>query len=140
MSLSNASASVYLRRRYPEMFDFEDSTGSYLDLASWQCDMIHCRYLGMLSSLDDMGRLLRLKEKEDGRGKGGADPILLHTAPGSGWEYLFHDKSDAPKKWENSRHTNRRDVEVELKIQRYLSLNFRYRNLCGRSSHRSEDH
>ena len=56
--------SVYLRRKYPEMLDFEDSTGSYLDPVSWQCDMIHCRYLGMLSSLDDMGRLLRLKEKK----------------------------------------------------------------------------
>ncbi len=61
--------SVYLRRKYPEMLDFEDSTGSYLDPVSWQCDMIHCRYLGMLSSLDDMGRLLRLKEKKMAEGK-----------------------------------------------------------------------
>ena len=34
---------------------------------------------------------------------------------------LFHDKSDAPKKWEKFKAYNRRDVEVELKIQRYLS-------------------
>lgn len=112
--------SVYLRRRYPEMLDFEDSTGSYLDPVSWQCDMIHCRYLGMLSSLDDMGRLLRLKEKKMAEGK---ELIrffctLHQEADGS---ILFHDKSDAPKKWEKFKAYNRRDVEVELKIQRYLS-------------------
>lgn len=112
--------SVYLRRKYPEMLDFEDSTGSYLDPVSWQCDMIHCRYLGMLSSLDDMGRLLRLKEKKMAEGK---ELIrffctLHQEADGS---ILFHDKSDAPKKWEKFKAYNRRDVEVELKIQRYLS-------------------
>ena len=112
--------SVYLRRKYPEMLDFEDSTGSYLDPVSWQCDMIHCRYLGMLSSLDDMGRLLRLKEKKMAEGK---ELIrffctLHQEADGS---ILFHDKSDAPKKWEKFKAYNRRDVEVKLKIQRYLS-------------------
>ena len=112
--------SVYLRRKYPEMLDFKDSTGSYLDPVSWQCDMIHCRYLGMLSSLDDMGRLLRLKEKKMAEGK---ELIrffctLHQEADGS---ILFHDKSDAPKKWEKFKAYNRRDVEVELKIQRYLS-------------------
>ena len=108
------------RRKYPEMLDFKDSTGSYLDPVSWQCDMIHCRYLGMLSSLDDMGRLLRLKEKKMAEGK---ELIrffctLHQEADGS---ILFHDKSDAPKKWEKFKAYNRRDVEVELKIQRYLS-------------------
>ena len=34
---------------------------------------------------------------------------------------FFHDKSDAPKNWKKFNEYNRRDVEVELKIQRYLS-------------------
>ena len=105
--------SVYLRRRYPEMLDFEDSTGSYLDPVSWQCDMIHCRYLGMLSSLDDMGRLLRLKEKKMTEGK---ELIrffctLHQEADGS---ILFHDKSDAPKKWCSlPRKTQKTDTQNE---------------------------
>lgn len=74
----------------------------------------------MLSSLDDMGRLLRLKEKKMAEGK---ELIrffctLHQEADGS---ILFHDKSDAPKKWEKFKAYNRRDVEVKLKIQRYLS-------------------
>lgn len=69
----------------------------------------------MLSSLDDMGRLLRLKEKKMAEGK---ELIrffctLHQEADGS---ILFHDKSDAPKKWEKFKAYNRRDVEVELKI------------------------
>jgi len=34
---------------------------------------------------------------------------------------LFHDKSDNPKAWKKFIEYNRRDVEVELKIQHYLS-------------------
>lgn len=34
---------------------------------------------------------------------------------------LFYDKSDAPKDWKKFKEYDRRDVEVELKIQRYLS-------------------
>ncbi|SEK23634.1 DNA polymerase [Ruminococcus sp. YRD2003] len=112
--------SVYLRRNYPDLLDFEDAVGNYLDPESWQCDMIHSRYLGMMSSLDDMGKLLRLKEKKLSEGK---DLIkffcTLHQDKQG--NLLFHDKSDAPKKWKEFIEYNRRDVEVELKIQRLLS-------------------
>ena len=46
--------SVFLRKNYPELLDFEDAVGNYIDPESWQCDMIHSRYLGMMSSLDDI--------------------------------------------------------------------------------------
>ncbi|MCR4889476.1 MAG: DNA polymerase [Ruminococcus sp.] len=112
--------SVYLRRNYPDLAGIKDSVGSYIDPESWQCDMIHSRYLGMMSSLDDMGKLLRLKEKKMSEGK---DLIkffcTLHEAKKG--NFLFHDKSDAPKKWKEFIEYNRRDVEVELKIQRLLS-------------------
>lgn len=52
--------SVYLRRNYPDLLNFDDAVGNYIDPESWQCDMIHSRYLGMMSSLDGMGKLLRL--------------------------------------------------------------------------------
>ena len=112
--------SVYLRRNYPDLAGVEDAAGSYIDPESWQCDMIHSRYLGMMSSLDDMGKLLRLKEKKMSEGK---DLIkffcTLHKNKKG--EVLFHDKADAPKKWKQFIEYNRRDVEVELKIQRLLS-------------------
>lgn len=112
--------SVYLRRNYPEIAGFEDAIGNYIAPESWHCDMIHSRYLGMMSSLDDMGRLLRLKEKKMSEGK---DLIkffcTLHEDKNG--NLFFHDKSDAPTKWKTFREYNRRDVEVEMKIQRMLS-------------------
>lgn len=112
--------SVYLRRNYPEIAGFEDAVGNYIDPESWQCDMIHSRYLGMMSSLDDMGRLLRLKEKKMSEGK---DLIkffcTLHEDKNG--NLFFHDKSDAPTKWKTFKEYNRRDVKVEMKIQHLLS-------------------
>lgn len=112
--------SVYLRRNYPDLLNFDDAVGNYIDPESWQCDMIHSLYLGMMSSLDGMGKLLRLKEKKMDEGK---DLIkffcTLHEDKNG--NLFFHDKSDAPKKWKKFVEYNRRDVEVELKIQRLLS-------------------
>lgn len=112
--------SVYLRRNYPEIASFEDAVVNYIDPESWQCDMIHSRYLGMMSSLDDMGRLLRLKEKKMSEGK---DLIkffcTLHEDKNG--NLFFHDKSDAPTKWKTFKEYNRRDVEVKMKIQHLLS-------------------
>lgn len=112
--------SVYLRRNYPDLLDFEDAVGNYIDPESWQCDMIHSRYLGMMSSLDDMGKLLRLKEKKMSEGKDLIKYFCTLHQDKQG-NYLFHDKSDAPKEWKKFIEYNRRDVEVELKIQRLLS-------------------
>lgn len=112
--------SVYLRRNYPELLDFKDAVGNYIDPESWQCDMIHSRYLGMMSSLDGMGKLLRLKEKKMDEGKELIKYFCTLHENKKG-ELLFHDKSDSPKKWKPFKEYNRRDVEVELKIQRYLS-------------------
>ena len=112
--------SVYLRRNYPDLLDFEDSAGNYIDPVSWQCDMIHGRYLGMMSNLEDMGRLLRLKEKKMSEGKELIKYFCTLHEDKNG-NLLFYDKSDSPKKWKQFKEYNRRDVEVELKIQRYLS-------------------
>ena len=103
--------SVYLRRNYPDLLDFEDSVGNYIAPESWQCDMIHCRYLGMLSSLEDMGRLLRLKEKKMSEGKELIKYFCTIHEDKNG-NLLFYDKSDAPKKWSAFKEYNRRDVET----------------------------
>lgn len=112
--------SVYLRRNYPDLLGFEDSVGNYIDPESWQCDMIHSRYLGMMSSLKDIGKLLRLKEKKMSEGKDLIKYFCTLHEDKKG-NFLFHDRSDAPNNWKKFKEYNRRDVEVELKIQRYLS-------------------
>lgn len=112
--------SVYLRRNYPDLLDFEDIVGNYIDPVSWHCDMIHGRYLGMMSSLEDMGKLLRLKEKKMSEGKELIKYFCTLHEDKNGNPF-FHDKSDSPKNWKQFKEYNRRDVEVELKIQRYLS-------------------
>lgn len=112
--------SVYLRKNYPDLLEFDDSVGNYIDPESWQCDMIHSRYLGMASSLEDMGKLLRLKEKKMSDGKDLIKYFCTLHQDKQG-NLLFHDKSDAPKDWKKFIEYNRRDVEVELKIQRLLS-------------------
>ena len=112
--------SVYLRRNYPELLDFEDAVGNYIDPESWQCDMIHSRYLSMMSSLEDMGKLLRLKDKKMSEGKDLIKYFCTLQQDKHG-NPLFHDKSDNSKDWKKFIKYNRRDVEVELKIQHYLS-------------------
>ena len=82
--------------------------------------MIHARYLGMMSSLEDMGMLLRLKEKKMSEGKELIKYFCTLHQDKNG-NLLFYDKSDSLKKWKQFKEYNRRDVEVELKIQRYLS-------------------
>ena len=69
VNFERVSLSVYLRRNYTGLLDFTDAVGNYIDPKSWQCDMIHSRYIGMASSLEDMGKLLRLKEKKISDGK-----------------------------------------------------------------------
>ena len=93
--------SVYLRRNYPDLLDFEDAVGNYIDPESWQCDMIHSRYLGMMSSLDGMGKLLRLKERKLDEGKDLIKYFCTLHQDKQG-NLLFYDKSDAPKKWKEA--------------------------------------
>ncbi len=111
--------SVYLRRNYPDLLNFEDKVGNYLSPVPWHCDMIHSRFLGMPSSLEDVGALLRLKDKKMEEGK---DLIKIFCSPNyDGEKWVFLDKSDFPKEWKLFKKYNKRDVEVELAIQRYLS-------------------
>jgi len=111
--------SVYLRRKYPELINLEDKVGNYLSPVSWHCDMIHSRYLGMPSSLEDVGALLRLKDQKLEEGK---ELIKAFCTPQVDKEGdFFYEKSDFPKEWKLFKKYNKRDVEVELAIQRYLS-------------------
>ena len=107
--------SVYLRRYYSEMIGLEDTVGNYLPPESWQCDMIHARYLGMPSSLEQVGALLRLGKKKMSEGK---ELIKLFcTLQTDGSDFGFMEKEDAPKKWKQFKEYNKRDYIHKAKAK-----------------------
>ena len=103
--------SVSLRRNHPNLL-----TGSYLSPVSWQCDMIHARYLGLPSSLDALGKALSIKQAKLDSGKALIKYFCVPDKHGS-----FHAPEDDPQKWEAFKAYNKRDVEAEMEIQRLLA-------------------
>ncbi len=59
--------SVYIRRHYS--YILENQTGSYFSPNGWQCDMVHARYIGFPSSLDEVGKILKIKHQKLKQGK-----------------------------------------------------------------------
>ena len=112
--------SKYLRTNYPQYFKSysinEDTVGDYLDPHGWYCTMVHCRYLGLPSSLADVGKVLKLEEQKMTEGKGLIRYFCIPYDTVNGIP-LFHSRKDAPKKWELFKTYNIRDVETEMAIE-----------------------
>ena len=112
--------SKYLRTNYPQYFKSysinEDTVGDYLDPHGWYCTMVHCRYLGLPSSLSDVGKVLKLEEQKMTEGKGLIRYFCIPYDTVNGIP-LFHSRKDAPKKWELFKTYNIRDVETEMAIE-----------------------
>ena len=112
--------SKYLRTNYPQFFKSysinEDTVGDYLDPHGWYCTMVHCRYLGLPSSLADVGKVLKLEEQKMTEGKGLIRYFCIPYDTVNGIP-LFHSRKDAPKKWELFKTYNIRDVETEMAIE-----------------------
>lgn len=96
-------------------------TGTYLDPKQWKCSMVWSAYLGLPLSLKGVGAVLGLDKQKLDEGKeliryfcGPCKPTAVN---GMRTRNL---SSDAPEKWELFKTYNRRDVEVELQIQRRL--------------------
>ena len=81
----------------------------FLSPRSWRCTMIWSAYMGLPLSLATVGRVLGLEEQKMTEGK----PLIRYfsTPP-------FHEPTGA--KWELFKSYNRRDVGVEMAIQRRL--------------------
>ena len=118
--------SVWLKRNYPEYFSSysipEDTVGNYLDPSSWRCSMIWSAYNGLPLSLDGVGAVLKLQDQKLKEGK---DLIRYFCVPckptkvnGGRTRNL---PSHAPDKWELFKFYNKRDVEVEMNIQKRLA-------------------
>ncbi len=107
--------SVYLKRHYPDLI-----RDDYLDPAGWHCTMIHCRYLGLPSSLADAGDVLGTEQQKLSEGKVLIRYFCLPYSNENGVPH-FHSPEDAPEKWEVFKAYNIRDVETEMEIDNKLS-------------------
>ena len=117
--------SEWLRRNHPEHFYsysiYEDTVGDYLDPHGWKCSMIWSAYMGLPLSLASVGAVLGLEEQKLKEGK---DLIRYFCVPckatksngGRTRNLPEHD----PEKWVLFKFYNRRDVEVEMSIQKKL--------------------
>ncbi|GMN96937.1 DNA polymerase [Blautia wexlerae] len=125
-SFERICLSVWLRRHYPEYFKGygipEDPAGNYLDPASWKCSMVWSAYLGLPLSLAGAGAVLGLQEQKLKEGK---ELIRFFCAPCKATKTNGGRTRNLPQhdseKWIRFKAYNKRDVEVEMSIQKRLS-------------------
>ena len=125
-SFERICLSNWLKKHRPEYFTGysipEDPAGQYLDPASWKCTMIWSAYMGLPLSLEGVGAVLKLQDQKLKEGK---DLIRYFCSPckptksngGRTRNLPEHD----PDKWSLFKSYNKRDVEVEMAIQKRLS-------------------
>ena len=118
--------SAWLRKNRPELFrgygDAEDSTGNYLNPVSWKCSLIWAAYIGLPLSLEGVGAVLKLQDQKMSEGKALIRYFSVPCKPtkvngGRAWNRPEH----APDKWAVFKTYNKRDVEVEMGIQKVLA-------------------
>lgn len=118
--------SAWLRRNRPDLFTSysipEDSVGNYLNPVSWRCSMIWAAYIGLPLSLEGVGYVLKLQNQKMSEGKALIKFFSVPCKPtkingGRKWNRPEH----APDKWATFKAYNKRDVEVEMAIQKKLA-------------------
>ena len=117
--------SAWLRKNRPDLFvgygQEGDTVGAYLNPASWRCSMVWAAYLGFPQSLEGVGAVLNLQDQKMAEGKSlikfFSAPRKLTVGDGRRW----NRPEDDPEKWETFKAYNRRDVEVEMNIQKALA-------------------
>ena len=125
-SFERICLSIWLRRHYPEYFKGygipEDPAGNYLDPSSWKCSMVWSAYLGLPLSLAGAGAVLGLQEQKLKEGK---DLIRFFCTPCKATKTNGGRTRNLPQhdseKWIRFKAYNKRDVEVEMSIQKRLS-------------------
>lgn len=99
-----------------------DTTYRFLDPSSWKCSMIWAAYMGLPLSQEGVGAVLKL---EDQKMKEGKDLIRYFCKPCAPTKTNGGRTRNLPEhdiqKWELFKSYNKRDVEVELAIQKKLA-------------------
>lgn len=124
-SFERVCLSVWLRRHHPGFFKGygapDDSVKGYLDPTGWKCSRIWGAYNGLPLSLELIGTVLGFEQQKLKEGK---DLIRYFCSPckptkvnGGRTRNL---PKDAPDKWALFKKYNKRDVEVEMQIQKRL--------------------
>lgn len=118
--------SAWLHRNHADLFASysipEDSVGNYLNPVSWRCSMIWAAYIGLPLSLEGVGSVLKLQNQKMSEGKALIKFFCVPCKPtkingGRNWNRPEH----APDKWATFKAYNKRDVEVEMAIQKKLA-------------------
>lgn len=125
-SFERICLSNWLKRHHPEHFTGysipEDPAGQYLNPASWKCAMIWSAYMGLPLSLEGVGAVLKLQDQKLKEGK---DLIRYFCSPckptKSNGGRTRNLPEHNPEKWSLFQSYNKRDVEVEMAIQKRLS-------------------
>ena len=118
--------SAYLQKNYPDYFcgygNTDDSIKNYLNPISWRCSMVWSAYMGLPLSLSGAGAVLGLEEQKLKEGKEliryFCTPCKPTKANGGRVRNLPHNDI---AKWKMFISYNKRDVEVEMAIQKRLS-------------------
>jgi DNA polymerase len=124
-SFERVCLSVWLRRHHPGFFKGygapDDAVRGYLDPTGWKCSRIWGAYNGLPLSLELIGAVLGFEQQKLKEGK---DLIRYFCSPckptkvnGGRTRNL---PKDAPDKWALFKKYNKRDVEVEMQIQKRL--------------------
>ncbi len=96
-------------------------TGEYLSTYSWKCSMVWSAYMGLPLSLKGVGAVLRLDEQKLDEGKA---LIRYFCVPCKPTKVNGGRTRNLPchsfEKWELFKAYNKRDVEVEMNIQKKL--------------------
>jgi len=93
-----------------------------LNPTGWHCSMTQAALLGLPLSLEEVGRVLGMKQQKMSGGRAlvryFCTPCQPTVANGGRTRNL---PADSPEKWEQFKQYNRRDVEVELALREVLA-------------------
>lgn len=118
--------SEYLRRNYEKYFNSysinEDTVGNYLNPKGWKCSMVWSASMGLPLSLAGVGAVLGLEEQKLSEGKDLIRYFCMLCKPTkSNGERTRNLPENDNEKWQLFKRYNKRDVEVEIAIQKKLS-------------------
>lgn len=118
--------SEYLRRYYETDFISysvnEDTVGDYLNPKGWKCSMVWSAYMGLPLSLAGVGSILGLEDQKLSEGKELIRYFCMPCKPTkSNGERTRNLPEYDSNKWRAFKKYNKRDVEVEIAIQKKLA-------------------